>query len=307
MTTWDELKDEYDEHTVGERWLDEVTRSVRAIAPKYPASVYSETGHWNPEALENLVQEVVVSQLLAEGQLEYILDTATDLTSARGRLGGVVKRTLAKTRQRTVVDNLLDRAQELRPFAAPGTAPDSNYADVYRAATQVAKLPRIRIIHSERAPRVFATGILQDALDMTAAALDRPATRSEFARILELTLTDYVPSRLVQTDGGADEPDRAFTPEEEVAVQDTLNRLSELPADILTILALKIDGNSDEVIAQRLGVSRPTAAKRSRQASETVERALEALEYRHQNDVLTRFAQKLMTEHLPDGTDGGNQ
>lgn len=297
---WQDLRAEFRDVVIGPLWLAEVHGAARRVAPKYPPASYTETGEWNALALENLVQEVTLTQLLDGGQLAYILDTANDLSAARALMAHVVRRTLARTRQRTIIDNLLDRANEISPFPAAHAGAGAHASRLYEAATAVSRLPRIRIINSDRAPAVFSSETLGEALQLVEETLGRAAARGEFSRILELVLTDYLPSRLVQVEGGVDESDYALTPEEQVTVADTLTRVMALTPEALSILALKIDDHSDTVVANHLGISRPTAAKRFREASASVEAAIATLDTRLQDEILSRLAERLLSDHLPE-------
>lgn len=297
---WQDLRAEFRDVVIGPLWLAEVERATRRVAPKYPPASYTETGEWNELALENLVQEVTLTQLLDGGQLAYILDTANDLSSARALMAHIVRRTLARTRQRTIIDNLLDRANELSPLPSAHEGAGADATRIYDAATAVSRLPRIRIINSGRAPTVFSSETLGEALQLVEATLGRAAVRGEFSRILELVLTDYLPSRLVQVEGGVDEPDYALTPEEQITVADTLTRVMALAPEALSILALKIDDHSDTVVANHLGISRPTAAKRFREASALVQAAIATLDTRLQDEILSRLAERLLSDHLPE-------
>jgi hypothetical protein len=300
LTTWAELRDEYARDTVGELWLDEVASAVRIIAPKYPPSSYTETGAWGAEEFENLVQDVILRHLLDDGQLSYIVDTATDISGARALIHRTVRRCLARGRRRTIVDNLLERCRALESFV-PATAPGPTATDgqLRVAANEVAKLPRIKIINSDRAPAVFSGPTLSLVLGIAHEVLGPDLREREVAKIFELALTDYVPSGLVTTEGGVDEPDRALTPEEEVTVMHTLRQLTVVPDIDLQLLALKITDVSDTLVARHLGVSRPTAAKRFRDASAAVQQVLNDIPARLQDEVLVRFSDQLLREHLP--------
>lgn len=298
--TWDELRREYESDTIGPHWLSEITRAVEQTARKYPPATYSETGAWSPASLENLVQEVVLTQLLEEGQLDYILTVAAEITVARALIARVVRRTLARGRRRTVVDNLLERAHAIVPFAPPEhPAPPASNSALVAAASRVAALPRVRIISSDRAPTVFTTPTLEGVLQIASEAVGPNVRRSELARILELVLTDYVPSALVQYEGGMDEPDRAFTPDQEITMQDVMDELAILAGDTLTVLALKIADHSDTTVAKYFDISRPTAAKRFKEASMQVGAAIAELPPNMQDEILTRFADRLLAGHLP--------
>jgi hypothetical protein len=298
--SWEALLDEYYRDTVGQLWYDEVSRAVRSIAPKYPPSSYAETGVWNADELENLTQEVVLRHLLEDGQLAYIIDTATDISVARSLLHRTVRRSLARGRRRTIVDNLLDRCRELHGFAsADDPAPSASDAQLRLAANKVAKLPRIRIINSDRAPAVFTGSTLRLALSTVQESLGTNFRERDLAKIFELALTDYVPTGLVTHEGGMDEPDRALTPEEEVIVMDTLRQLALRPGAELEILAMKIADQSDAVVAKYINVSRPTAAKRFKEASAAVQHVINNIPPQLRDEVLVRFSDELLREHLP--------
>jgi hypothetical protein len=298
--TWAALRDEYARETVGELWLDEVSRAVQSVAPRYPPSIYTETGAWGADEFENLVQDVVVRHLLDDGQLAYIVDTATDISVARALIHRTVRRGLARGRRRTIVDNLLERCRELQSFIpAADPSPAASDAQLRVAAAEVAKLPRIRIINSDRAPAVFSGTTLPLVLGIVRDVLGPNVRERELAKIFELALADYVPSGLVTTEGGLDEPDRGLTPEEEVTVMDTLRQLTTGPEVELQLLALKIADESDTVVARHLGVSRPTAAKRFKEASAAVQHVISDIPTRLQDEVLSRFSDQLLREHLP--------
>ncbi len=57
---WDQLLDEHRTLVMGPLWLKLLEDVVRSVTPRYPPSVYSETGEWNQHARENLVQDVTL-------------------------------------------------------------------------------------------------------------------------------------------------------------------------------------------------------------------------------------------------------
>lgn len=307
--TWADLQDEYERNVIGDLWLDEVSTAVRNVAPKYPPNSYTETGRWDAHEYENLVQDVVVNHLLGDGQLAYIVATATDRSVARALIHRTVRRCLARGRRRTIVDNLLDRCRAIDALDSAifgGNA--ATDAQLRAAATRVARLPRIRIINSDRAPAVFSEPTLRSTLDIAHEVLGPNLRERDVARIFELALTDFVPSGLVTNEGGMDEPDRALTPEEEVTVMDTLRHLTARPAPELQLLAMKIANASDNAVADHFGVSRPTAAKRFRDASTAVEQALDGLPPQLQDEVLVRLSDRLLHDHLPvNDNQGGDE
>lgn len=298
--SWADLRAEYERDVVGDLWLAEVATAVRNVAPKYPPSSYTETGAWDALEYENLVQDVVANHLLDDGQLAYIVAAATDMSVARALIRRTVRRSLARGRRRTIVDNLMDRCRAIETLDSTNAGGESaTDAQLRAAATRVARLPRIRIINSDRAPAVFSEPTLRSALEIAHEIVGPNLVERDISRIFELALTDYVPSGLVTIEGGMDEPDRALTPEEEVTVIDTLRHLTARPAPELQLLTMKIANASDSAVADHFGVSRPTAAKRFREASAAVEQALTDLPPHLQDEVLARFSDLLLQEHLP--------
>ena len=82
------------------------------VTRTYDPTVYAGVASWQ-DGLEDLVHDVIVDRLLAEGQLDYAIDIATTPEALRALLTRQIKRTLARRRRRTVVDNLLDRVRHI--------------------------------------------------------------------------------------------------------------------------------------------------------------------------------------------------
>jgi DNA-directed RNA polymerase specialized sigma24 family protein len=297
---WRALKAEHSSDVLGPLWLEETERAVRNVSRRYPAAVYTETGSWDEAERQNLVQEVVLAELLEGGQLAYINSVATNLRSIRNLLALTVRRTLAHGRRRTVVDNLLDRCRRLRtddqPPAGTADAPDSA---LYKAATEVSRIPRVRIRDSDRAPIVFSTESLEQVLRLVEQHVPGGGSERDLARIFELVLTDYLPGFLTSEEGSDDEPDRTLSPEEEVLTHELVTLLHDgLSPEQRTILAMKLADMSDSAVADTIGISRPTAAKRFKDATAVVSHALRDLEGHLQDAVLSGLASAL---ELPGG------
>jgi AcrR family transcriptional regulator len=286
---WSDLVHEHRTQVMGHLWLDLLDRVIRSATPRYPPIVYSETGEWNDHGRENLIQDVVVHQLLGQGQLAYIVDTATSTDTARALLHRVVRRTLAHTRRRTVVDNLLDRCRAIHTFSRSAGAGVSDEL-VVEVARHIASVPKLRIHTEQRAPAIYTAESLEQILATVAAHLGVEFSERDLARILEHVLTSYLPSSLEESDARARDTTAEFTPEQEAVVSDVLSHLLDtMNTEQRTVVALKLTDHSDTEVAARLGVSRPTAAKRFREAITVIEAALSDLPGHLQDAVLSEL------------------
>src|SRR5687767_130201 len=109
--SWTSLRDEFTELVVGPLILAEVQRAVDFAVRRYDPVIYADAQNWT-QGRDDLVQDVVTTVLLHERQLDYLFETASDLDGFRALLYRQVRRLLARRRQRTVVDNLLDRIRD---------------------------------------------------------------------------------------------------------------------------------------------------------------------------------------------------
>ena len=98
------------EGRIGVRWLDEVRAACQEVSSKFDPAIYALVERaWTRSEIEDLEQEVVVEQLLSQGQLDYILDVAASLVDVQRLLRLRVRRQLVARRRRTVIDRLLVR------------------------------------------------------------------------------------------------------------------------------------------------------------------------------------------------------
>jgi hypothetical protein len=309
--TWIELQTEFRQSTIGPLILSEVERAVDLAIRRHDPVVYAGASAWS-EARNDLVQDVVVTILLEERQLDYLIQTANSLDDFRALMFRQVRRLLARRRQRTVIDNLLGRIRAILdapPFErAPGLSlryqlRDRPRADrpatddeIRLAAIRVAAIPRIRFNVSERAPIVYAPTDLEAAVLLMAEALPTPLTLGDIDRILRLVLTDWIPSFLEEGEETFTAQDKELTPEEMVVVQDIVSRLlSATTADQQLILRRKMEGTADGTVAAEIGVSRPTLAARKDAVFDIVAAELDGLDAKLQRAVTGALAVQLST------------
>lgn len=291
--SWADLLEEHHREVIGPLWLNLLEHTVRIVTPRYPPHIYSETGEWNDHTRENLVQTVAVDQLLEQGQLAYIIATATSTDAAAALLNRIVRRTLGHARRRTVIDNLLDRSRALRTFA-PAAGAGASTPTVLEAAREVARVPRLRIHSDERAPTVYSTESLTRVLDIAQDHLGETLSERDLARILEHVLTSYLPSALVQGDARDADTSPELNPDQEAVVTDVVERLlNTLTPEQRTILTMKLSDRSDTEVAVRIGVSRPTASKRFKEATSLIHTAVADLPTRLQDAVLGQLPTRL--------------
>jgi hypothetical protein len=280
---WKDVREEYSSLRIGPLILELVHESVRRVTRRgYNARVYAlGKDHWDDDALQELVQEVVLHVLLEGGQLDYMM-TMGSLDDCKGILDYQVRRQLGHRRHRTIIDNLLDRCRailERSPFASSGSAGLRAYRLSQRAveprrptdeerraaALAIVYIPRIPHRSGDRAPTVYSENNLQLALETVASTLPCEFGVSDLDRILREILTFWLPSFLPppREEEGEELSVQELGPEDMAIARDTARNITEkLSIQEARILAMKMAGMADGDIAQAVGLSRPTVAKR---------------------------------------------
>jgi hypothetical protein len=288
-----------------------LVRSLTAIVTRtYDPVIYGNVATWQ-DGLEDLVHDVIVDRLLAEGQLDYAIDVATTPEAFRALLTRQIKRTLARRRRRTVVDNLLDRARDVlssdyatrevgghpryrRAGAEPSDrAPtESELRAATLAAVGIAKVPSYS---DDRAPIIYTTEALKALLAAVFSQVATDVSIADLDTIFRSALTGWIGSDLVVTRGGASETEASeLTPDERLEVQTTVNEiLTDLHADLVPVLRAKYAGVSDGDIARTLSMSRPTVAKRKAEALAIMRAHLDATGERVQDAVVEELGVSL--------------
>lgn len=312
------LRAEYESpQRFGELLFAEVANVCRWVSARYPPSIYADPNtSWTPDALDDLVQDVVVGSLLSDGQLDYSMSEANDLQHFRALLARQVRHTLAKRRKRTVVDNLLRRAQVLLdapPFQRVASNParyaleDGSWEDrppnddeLHRAALAVHAVPRLRHRSGERAPAVYTEAALRAVLLGTLRATSTSVSISDFGKIFEKLLTAWLPTSLGEVDEESAVDEHGLTPAQEHEVGEIVDRVvATLTSEDRRILAQKLAGVSDSEVAAQLGVSRPTAIKRKNEVWAVIQRECEDLEEAVRHAVAEQLVQRVVAEPIP--------
>lgn len=264
------------ERRIGERWLAEVRAACTEVSRRFDPAVYAiAEGAWTDSEIDDLVQDVVVEQLLRQAQLDYIVDVSESLVDAQRLLRLRVRRQLAARRRRTVIDRLLVRIKaildgegferlsgleparyQLRGAGFGAVTPGDE--ELGRAAAAIRFLPTSPASR-DRAPTVYRAEVLDRVIELCFEASRRSLAIGDFDRILRLALTSWYPVVLELDEdrgwpAGYDDSEREW----EELVQALMSELSNVDR---TALRLKLSGESDSVLAESLGVSRPTAAR----------------------------------------------
>jgi hypothetical protein len=303
---------------IGPRILLEVRRAVNGLVKHYDPVVYGGVHRWK-DGIDDLIQDVTVDALIRGRQLDYLVMVSRTIEDFRRLLERQVRLQLARRRQRTIIDNILDRCESIlrkSPFAATSYGRKTTYrlegrhaerrepteVELRQAARRVFLVPRISFRVSERAPIVYAQENLKILLRAIGESLACEFSRSDIDRILRLTLTDLLPSFLYldegEGDAGAEQVDVAASApsiEESIMIREAaegiLTRLSE---DEKLILARKLADVSDGDLANEMRISRPTLAKRKGRVFEILESELKTLPNELHNLVIETVGLRLV-------------
>ena len=278
---------EFGRRGIGPLMMDEVREIAYLLVPKYNAAVYSEIGNWR-HGFDDLVQDVAADSLLGEQQAAYLIETANSIDEFRRLLTFQVKRRLARRRTRTVIDNLLDRARPILdepPFRRSERHLQLTYVldgelreeraatfrELQSAAAAIRGIPQTTSSTRDRAPTVYTTTDLVGMLVRIGEVLPNAFTISELDRILRLTLPHLLPGVLGLDKYLEIDTHDANVPSDSSGVAVAQELVSRLDREQLFILASKLAGLSDTVIADQLDVSRRTAGNRKQMVYSTLE------------------------------------
>lgn len=321
--TLPELRSEYEARVIGGAILEEVRRACASQARRYPPAVYARSQAWNRDAVEELVQDVVLERLLGEQQLAYLFDVASSLSHWRALLNRQVKITLTRRRVRTVVDNLLDRAGRRLTRSEGVETASAAGRKVFRRAgsrqpyrpltdqevrhmTEQARLvPRRRPGRSERAPSVYSDEGLRALLGIVLReGPEGGVAIRDLGRILESILTEWIPAvlELEETGGGsaAESMEPSQIVEVRAAASQITSDLSEVEAQALRGY---LRGLAYSEVAKHIGISRPTLLKHQRRIRNRIRTAAEGLDEKGQNMLMDEIALSIALRGNEDAAD----
>ena len=290
MSTLSELRREHvaTGGQLGQLIYDEVVGVVRAIVftGRYAESCAAITGYgsWD-QAVDDVVQEYVVTHLLGENHLAYVFAQARTIDSFRGMVGGRVHRCLKRMRDRSVVEVLLDRASDrLRddPFQAytrdPGGRPDgfqlisraaeielrpATGEEIEIAAKNATAVPTLRSAATERAPRVYGSEEFVRLLSVTCRSFPALLHIATLRAVLNLVLTDWVVGRPVPIGDAVTRVDEGTDVATTAIERDNAREfLGQLNTNDVELLRQMFAGYRDSEAAAHFGCSRQTINSR---------------------------------------------
>jgi len=297
----EELVTEYRTEGIGPLILQEVRDVVGAVVRGYDPVVYGQVPSWDL-GLDDLVQEFGLDVLVGQGQLDYAMAVASDRIHFRRLLARQARFLLARRRRRTIIDNLLDRAHKrvaASPFRLVNRRGEWSYTLEHKqvvsgrvsedgarsVAYRLSDVPTNRCEPRVRAPVLYSEGSLSEILIRIATAFDCPVSVSDLDTVFGLMLTSWVPTFLKDGEGAVGRAAAEGLDAEELMIAHEIvdGILGRCGDGDRHLLRLKLDGCSDREIGQRLGLSRPTVAKRKRQLMKELEVSMTGL-----HDVLRR-------------------
>lgn len=285
----DRLLDEAIARQIGPLWLAEIRDACSAVARHFDPGVYGVAERsWTTGEIDELVQDLTTEQLLRQGQLDYIIDVATSADDVRRLLRHQARRALVRRRRRTVIDQLLVRLKKLldsqeyerlvginparyQPTGSEVDPIPATEAALDAAAAAVRLLPTSSAT-GDRAPAVFRAEVLEQVLRLAFEATGASLSVSDLAEILRRALTSWVP--VVLEVGEQFDPWPADVADVPIDLEETMHDLMQrIDVADREILRAKLAGVSDAALADRLGISRPTAAKRKTEAFRNLQEA----------------------------------
>lgn len=295
---YEALREECERERIGPLFWALLVEVAGRVARKYPPHLYNDGEAWSEEAHADLAQEVALARLIEENQLEYVLATADQSSGDRYEalarlLAFQVRRVLSHRRRKTVVDRLHSRIKamiagpdfqtaELAGDTAIVLEGDSSSArqlsddEVRTGASLIASVPRLPSrLDAERESKVYTAAHLDEVVRTLVDSMG-PLFLGDIRRILELTLTAWVPTLL--RDHEDDYASTTAPPELELERAQMQTTIATLVSDLDPVHRVVLIGKSQDVsdgdLAQRVGISRPTLAKRKTEALTRVQAEL---------------------------------
>ncbi len=300
---------------IGELIYKRIQTVVKSLLSRRDPAIYAR-GLAGPDAVVEVAHDFALDVLIEEGQLAYIFEVALTIDDFDRLLYFQAGRYLARSRVRTVVDNLLDRAVGFlrnaddietlmigkREVFAPKrtdtlqTAPDSERL-LNRAVALAAALPKVSSDSDQRAPVIYTAETLEQVLRILIETYSEPIGRTELDAFFSKLLTAWKPSFL-GLDSAPEPEDRALLPEEEVMAREeevmAVNLAASL-AEAMTseerdIFAFKHGNLSDRELAAHLNISRQSLSPRKHKLFGRLANELSELSEHVQVAVLERLA-----------------
>jgi hypothetical protein len=265
---------------IGELIYRRIQTVVKSLLSRRDPAIYAR-GLAGSDAVAEVAHDFVVDVLIEEGQLAYIFEVALTIDDFDRLLYFHAGRYLARSRVRTVVDNLIDRAVRFlrnaddietltmgkREVFVPKktdtvqTAPDSERL-LNRAVALAAAVPKLSSDGDQRAPAVYSADALEQVLRILVETYREPIGRTELDAFFSKLLTAWKPSFL-GLDSDVEPEDRALLAEDEVLAMDLAVSLAErMTSEERDIFAFQHAHLPDRDLAAHLNLSRQSVSPR---------------------------------------------
>ena len=305
----EELRAEYRSLTIGPLLLERLRGLVETQLRHRDPMIYAHASNDYRDGLDDVLNEFTLQVLLGEGQLAYFFDVAVTVDDFDRLTNFQLRRFLARTRQRSIVDNLVERSVRVmladpavvisgdgsnRRFKLASLETGSeNRGEVslaHAAAIAAAVVPKIYSNPDDRNPKVYTDESLRTLLRIFLSEVRSAVGRRELQELFDLLLTPWTATVLGLEEAVGDERSD-LTPEEQVMVNSIAERIVTTWSDSdVCVFRYKLGNLSDAQLATRLGVSRPTAASEKSRVFLAIRNELEGLGHRLQTAVLTAIA-----------------
>jgi hypothetical protein len=319
--SFEDIRSEYEASLIGDEIYALVKKLVTQALRSRDPRVYGQGSHDYRDAIDDVCQAFILEDLIAQRQLDYVFLTAVDIKGLERFITFRLGRFLARTRERTVIDNLIDRSLEMleqSPFQRVGIQGDEETyglagenhltgtpptKDLLRTAVTLARsIPTDKSSASERAPRIYSRDALQDVLGVLLTTVRAPITRKDLQTFFEQLLTAWIPGFL-ESDEELHTQEGGYSPEEEVIIEQTVDRLlSEMDGRERLVFAYWHAHLPDRAAAAQLGLSRQTIVSLRSSLTSRIRPELEDLDAQLQSGLLAELAARLA--HLSYGVHG---
>lgn len=311
-TRFHQLEIEHREQRIGPLIYDIARRSVERLLSGRDLAVYAEVETSVSDAALDVTQSFVERVLLGEGQIDYVFTVARDEGAVERIIHHHARRHLARTRKRTVVDNIFGRCLEILADAehieviegggflvqgSPDRSRRCRREDVRRAASIAALIPRLETTATVKAPRLFDRRGLEKLLEVL--------FRETRAVVLRSDLQDFLKDLLAPWDFGVlggDVSDLLL--EQPASHGGSVDSISAaifalLEEDERRLLVLKFAGQPDRVIAEQLGISRQVVGVRKAELWRRLGSKLAAHDESEHADIISAVCTMAAQEERP--------
>ena len=316
--TLDDLRSEYRDQTMGPKIIGRVRTLVQQMLRHRDPLIYAHGSFDRRDGEEDVLNDFTEKVLLGGGQLAYFFDNATSVEHFDALVNKQLRNHLSRTRQRTIIDNLLDRAvavmksddlvvvvggERSERFIRSGIEEEAvkdPFALRAGAAVAANSVPKIYTNPDDRNPKVYSDSDLATLLRVFLGEVKCAINRGDLHKLFENLLTPWLTTVLGLDEVADDGPRMGSTmapgkigPDDELLVDEAAERIaSGLSAEDVVVFRYKHANMSDTQLAERLNVSRPTAANKKDRLFEKLRSELGDLEAQLRPLVLGRIVSR---------------